>query len=161
MKALENAGKDDMADRMEDNGSRDTAYASPLTTVFILAASIFLVESFLLFTLHARFDLSPLLETLLNSILLAAVVSPLLYFLVYRPLKWNLDERKKAEHEYERLFTMPLDMICIAGNDGFFKKVNPAFTTILGFSEKELLERPFTEFIHPADRQPTLAEVEK
>lgn len=150
-----------MANRMEDEGTRSTAYASPPNAVFVLAAAIFIVESFLAYTLHARFDLSPFLEALLNSILLAAAVSPLLYFLVYRPLKWNLDERKKAEHEYELLFTMPLDMICIAGNDGFFKKVNPAFTAILGFSEKELLERPFAEFIHPADRQTTLAEVEK
>ncbi|MBU0992672.1 MAG: PAS domain S-box protein [Proteobacteria bacterium] len=67
-----------------------------------------------------------------------------------------------VEEELNQLFTMSLDMICIADiNSATFLKVNPAFTVILGFSEDELLEKPFTEFIHPDDIDSTLSVVEK
>ncbi len=41
--------------------------------------------------------------------------------------------------------------MCVAGTDCYFQRVNPAFSRLLGFSEQELLSRPFTEMIHPQD----------
>ncbi|MEI6949481.1 PAS domain S-box protein [Paraflavisolibacter sp. H34] len=52
-------------------------------------------------------------------------------------------------------FTLSFDLCCIAGLDGYFKKVNPAFIHLLGYSEEELLSAPFTAFIHPDDREAT------
>ncbi|MFW5635626.1 MAG: PAS domain S-box protein [Thermodesulfobacteriota bacterium] len=58
--------------------------------------------------------------------------------------------------EQQTLFSMSLDMICIADiHTASFLKVNPAFTTTLGYSEAELLSVPFTDFIHPEDLEPT------
>lgn len=63
---------------------------------------------------------------------------------------------RKAQLELQTLFAMSLDMICIADiNAAIFLKVNPAFTATLGYSEKELLSVPFTDFIHPEDVEPT------
>jgi PAS domain S-box-containing protein len=57
--------------------------------------------------------------------------------------------------EAERIFEMSPDMICVAGMDGRFKAVNPAFERTLGYSRDELLARPFMDFVHPDDRQAT------
>ncbi len=61
--------------------------------------------------------------------------------------------------DYEKFFSLSHDMFCMAGSDSYFKKVNPSFMRVLGYTEKELLERPFTEFVHPEDFVKTKNEV--
>ncbi|MBX3702642.1 MAG: PAS domain S-box protein [Steroidobacteraceae bacterium] len=73
----------------------------------------------------------------------------------------DITDRRVAEEQRERFFNLPLDMLCIAGTDGWFKRLNPAFTTTLGWSEQELLARPFLDFVHPDDRVATTAELER
>jgi len=52
-------------------------------------------------------------------------------------------------------------MMCIADiNTATFKIINPAFEKNLGYSEKDLLNKPFLEFIHPKDRQKTIDVIE-
>jgi diguanylate cyclase (GGDEF)-like protein/PAS domain S-box-containing protein len=61
-----------------------------------------------------------------------------------------------AMSEWEWFFEHSLEMMCIAGMDGRFQRVNPAFVQALGYSEQELVSRPFFDFIHPDDQERTL-----
>jgi PAS domain S-box-containing protein len=56
----------------------------------------------------------------------------------------------------ERFFDLSVDMLCLAGVDGYFKVLNQAWTDTLGYQDGELLSRPFVEFVHPDDRQATI-----
>jgi len=62
---------------------------------------------------------------------------------------------RALEAESARHFNLSLDMICVAGFDGCFKRVNPAFERSLGYRSEELIGRPFLDFVHPDDREST------
>lgn len=53
-------------------------------------------------------------------------------------------------------FELTPDLVCIAGKDGFLKKVNSAVKLKLGYTEEELYSRPISDLVHPADREITL-----
>lgn len=69
------------------------------------------------------------------------------------------EDLRSLETESTRFFELSRDMICVAGFDGYFKRVNPAFERTLGYSRRELLEQPFVEFVHPDDRGDTHVEI--
>ncbi|WP_244526883.1 PAS domain-containing sensor histidine kinase [Pseudozobellia thermophila] len=48
-----------------------------------------------------------------------------------------------------------MDCLCIADFNGYFKKINPAFVELLGYSEEELKSKKIYEFIYEDDKERT------
>lgn len=74
----------------------------------------------------------------------------------------DITERKKLEESLksaDKFFNMSLDMMIIASDK--FIKINPSVTKTLGYSEQELLSKPFLDFVYPDDIEITMNEVKK
>lgn len=63
--------------------------------------------------------------------------------------------------DFELFFEISADLLCIAGYDGYFKKINPAVSKLLGYTQEELFARPIYNFIYNEDKQLTAAHREK
>jgi PAS domain S-box-containing protein len=62
-----------------------------------------------------------------------------------------------SQTDFASFFMLSPDLLCIAGLDGQFRFVNPAWQSTFGFTTEELTSRPFMDFIHPEDRDATNA----
>jgi PAS domain S-box-containing protein len=72
-------------------------------------------------------------------------------------LHQQAEHLRELEIERDRFFNLSVDMFCIAGTDGYFKRVNKAFERTLGHTEAELIGAPYLSFIHPEDIESTTA----
>ncbi len=73
----------------------------------------------------------------------------------------DITELKNALEERHNFFNLSPDMLCIANEDGYFIDISAAWSRLLGFTQQELMSRPYIEFVHPADRDRTIAEERK
>ena len=71
-----------------------------------------------------------------------------------------VDRRSKLEAEILRYYEGSLDLLATADMNGYFTRVNPAWHRLLGYSEQALCAKPFIDFVHPDDREMTIAETQ-
>jgi len=76
------------------------------------------------------------------------------------------DVNKEAEYrqeisEYEKHFSVSMDLMGIVNIEGYLIKVNSRFVELLGYTELSLTSQPMISFVHPDDVERTLNEVEK
>lgn len=55
--------------------------------------------------------------------------------------------------ELERFFELAVDVFVVTGPDGRFELVNPAMSRLLGVDREVILSKPWSEFVHPDDRE--------
>lgn len=67
----------------------------------------------------------------------------------------KLKELEESLKTSDKIFNHSIDMLCIAGYDGYFKVLNPAWEKTLGWSNEELLSKPWIDFVHPDDVEVT------
>lgn len=79
----------------------------------------------------------------------------------FNQMAGELEEKMMLLHEYQRFFDVAVEMMCVAGTDGYFKRTNPAFESTLGWTGEELRSRQFYDFVHPDDVKMTEQEVAK
>lgn len=70
-------------------------------------------------------------------------------------------ELEVARAELDQFFLLSLDLLCIAGIDGRFRRVNPAWERVLGWTEADLRTVPYIDLVHPDDRAATEREAAK
>lgn len=63
----------------------------------------------------------------------------------------DVTEARRAQAELDRFFLLSVDFLCISSADGYFKRISPGVTEMLGWTAEEFLARPYTDFIHPDD----------
>ncbi|HXT24755.1 MAG TPA: response regulator [Candidatus Eisenbacteria bacterium] len=68
------------------------------------------------------------------------------------------DSKAPEDKDLREFFALSLNLWCVAGTNGYFKRVNPAWETTLGYTTEELLARPYLDFVHPDDRNATISE---
>ena len=67
----------------------------------------------------------------------------------------DLTESRRLDGEVDRFFRVSLDLLCIRGVDGYFKRLNPAFGEVFGYTDQYLLSQPIQSFLHPQDVEAT------
>lgn len=70
----------------------------------------------------------------------------------------QLRDRDRVAQEADRWFSISDEMCAVANFDGYFTRVNAAWTDCLGYTAEELLEKPYIEFVHPDDLERTQKE---
>ncbi|MFA5330409.1 MAG: PAS domain-containing sensor histidine kinase [Prolixibacteraceae bacterium] len=60
-----------------------------------------------------------------------------------------------SNFKYELFFELSPDLLCIAGFDGYFKKINAAVSNTLGYTMEELYSKPINDFVFCADKRAT------
>ena len=124
--------------------ARLTALFLSLTPVILLAAVVTLVRSSILGAAAGV------------GIALAAVLTLLTVVLWLRARQQaTLDTRRQQALEADAMFTLSLDLFAVANFDGYFTRVNDAWTSMLGWTPDQVTSRPFLELVHPDDRHVT------
>lgn len=111
--------------------------------ISLIDASGTVMGTLSIFDTKARNELTPkqkrLLELLANEIV--SIIE-------------QIKSRKELNH-FLKFYKLSTDLICETNAKGIFQRINPAFTNTLGWTEEDLINQSFYNFIHPYDLQST------
>lgn len=120
---------------------------SPALILLIVALSVFISEASVMLLLYKLPRLSLISEAIIDATLLVALISPTLYFFLFRPLAIHIREReqietvlhKNEEEQFKVMIRTSLDAFLVTDLRGHILEVNDAYCKLTGYSRKELL----------------------
>jgi PAS domain S-box-containing protein len=86
------------------------------------------------------------------------VVRGIAFLLLGTVLGLFVDVSRRLEAEVSRYYDASLDLLATADLNGRFTRVNRAWERTLGHSPQTMCSKPYIEFVHPEDREVTIAE---
>lgn len=136
------------------------AYRSPVRILAIMALAIFAAETLVMIILLFIPNVSGPGKTLIDASMLIILLSPFLYYYLFRPLVLLIDERRRAENDLKMERAMAQGYLDVAGvmmvaldRDGRVKLINRKGAEILGYAEEEIKDKDwFDNFIPPGNR---------
>lgn len=73
----------------------------------------------------------------------------------------EVTQRVRIEKEQQRFVSLSGYMASTSTFDGYFVELSPGWNKTLGFSNEELMAKPYVEFVHPEDVEKTLEEAKR
>ncbi|WP_394787623.1 PAS domain S-box protein [Rhodoferax sp.] len=138
----------------KDDTASVESYAStqPKRLFATIALTVFAAEAFVMLLLHYLPQQTFWIDALLDASLLVALISPVLYFSLFKPLVAHNRERRKIEETLRRNEEEQFKIMIRASLDGFwatdlrgrFLEVNDAYCALMGYSRDELLRMDVT-----------------
>jgi PAS domain S-box-containing protein len=162
---------------------------SPARLLLTLALSVFVIELSLMVAFALLPPIPEWVEVFLDALLLVTLLFPLLYFLIFRPLRTLIAQHLLAERELallnqrlqediaerrrieealresesqfrDMLENAPIGM-AVTALDGRFLQVNQAFCDIVGYRKLELEQLGYADITFPDDLAVSVENVER
>ncbi|MDP2679083.1 MAG: diguanylate cyclase [Rhodoferax sp.] len=113
---------------------------------------MFIAEAFLMMLLHYLPQQTFWMNAFLDATLLVALISPVFYFFLFKPLvthnreRLEIEEtlRQNEEEQFKIMIRASLDGFWITDLRGRFQEVNDAYCVLMGYSREELLKMNVT-----------------
>ncbi len=119
---------------------------SPILVLFIVSISIFISHIIVMMTTGDSHYTRSYIELLFDSLILTALLFPLLYFLVFRPLLKQIDAREKTrmllianERKFRDLVESMNEGLVVQNNEGIITFANKCFADMINFPKEELV----------------------
>jgi PAS domain S-box-containing protein len=150
--------RDDFAPKSRHHTERKILLGFAVAVVFLVAIGIVSFLSVGRLDENSRlFSASITQAVIVGGTFLALICVALALFAIRR----DFAGRERAEAELDRFFSLSLDFLTIASQDGYFKRVSPASQELLGWTPEEFTDRPWLDFVHPDDVESTIREAQK
>ena len=120
---------------------------SPVLILLIVVLSVFIAEASVMLLLYYLPRISLIGDAIIDAALLVVLVSPALYYFLFRPLVAHIREReqieavlhKNEEEQFKVMIRTSLDAFVITDIEGNIVEVNDAYCQMTGYSREELL----------------------
>jgi two-component system sensor kinase FixL len=129
--------------------TRSFLLKSPAAILFIVALSVFISEAAVMLLLARLPQQSLFGQAIIDATLLVALVSPALYFFLFRPLVIHIRAReqiedvlhKNEEEQFKVMISTAVDGIITIGEQGIIERFNPAAERMFGYTEAEVVNK--------------------